>query len=60
MSSILYQDQRFEGRKVTLTDSDTDLRKIDFNYKVSSIVVQKGRWILWTKRKVLYDWSKKL
>ena len=38
MSIILYQDQCFEGREVTLTDLDTDLRKIDFNDKVSSIL----------------------
>ena len=47
MSIILYQDQHFRGRKVTLTDSDTDLQKIGFNDKTSSIVVERGRWILW-------------
>ena len=47
MSIKLYEHWRYEGREVSLTDSNTNLVNIGFNDKVSSVKVESGKWILW-------------
>ena len=47
MSIKLYEHSRYEGREVSLTDSNTNLVDIGFNDKASSVKVESGKWILW-------------
>ena len=47
MSIKLYEHWQYEGREVSLTDSNTNLVNIGFNDKVSSVKVDCGTWILW-------------
>ena len=43
----LFQHIHFEGRMVTLYDSERDFPKIDFNDQLSSFIITGGDWTLY-------------
>ncbi|MYN05889.1 glycine zipper 2TM domain-containing protein [Massilia sp. FT127W] len=40
----LYQNEGWRGRAVSISSTSDDLRRVGFNDRASSVVVEKGRW----------------